>query len=339
MHKERLTWIDAAKGMGIFLVFLGHTTIPNNIFWYIFSFHMPLFFFLSGYLYRANKHASWVEFLKSKSKKLLVPYIIFFVILLVYWVLIGRTIGDTQNLSVKISQIFYEFTYATAYLKTPFAPLWFLITLFWVEIMFFFLQKNITKKLWLFISLLVISILGYLYSIKFSVRPPWGLDIAFVAVLLYGLGYFARTLKIKLSNLSKFFLLLLVPVLIFIGWEIAFANNRVDMMSNHYGNFCLFLGGAIVSISAIIVLAKVWPARIWQYLGKNSLYLFALQFAALDIGKVLIRFFWPNLNSWTFGGKNIVLGLGLSVFAIGFLILILEIYNLVKNVLWNKSLK
>lgn len=332
MQTNRLTWIDAAKGIGIFLVFLGHTTIPGNIFWYIFSFHMPLFFFLSGYLYNAQKHIGWKELLQSKFKKLIIPYFLFFAILFVYWLIIGRAIGDVQNLNVPISRILFEFSYASAYLKTPFAPLWFLFTLFWVEIMFFALQKNITKKLWLFIILLVIAVLGYVYSTNASVRPPWGLDIAFVAVLLYGLGYFFRQYKLHFSSIMKYVSILIVPILIFVGWQIASKNSRIDMMSNEYGVFYLFLAGAMAGIGAMIILAKIWPARLLQYLGKNSLFLFVFQFAALDIGKTLIKYFWPQFDLAAYGAKNIAIGLGLSIFAIGFLILILETYNLIKKI-------
>lgn len=331
MQTERLTWVDAAKGIGIFLVFLGHTALPYPLFIYLFSFHMPLFFFLSGYLYRPGKHNSWWDFLKSKFKKLIIPYALFFAILFIYWILIGRAIGDIQNLNVKISTIFYEFFYASAYLKTPFAPLWFLLTLFWVELIFFFLQNNITKKFWLFLSLILISLIGYFYGLKMNVRPPWGLDIALVAVLLYGLGHFAKAFKVQLSHISKFLLILVVPILVLIGWRLALVNGQVDMMANYYGTSYLFLPAALVGIGATVILAKIWPNRLFQYLGRNSLFLFAFQFAALDIGKTLTRFFWPNLNLAVFGGQNIILGLGLTIFALGLLALILEIYNLLKK--------
>ena len=58
MNTKRLDWIDIAKGIGIILVVLGHTLVPQvretgfaGFLWiFIYNFHMPLFFFLSGYL-------------------------------------------------------------------------------------------------------------------------------------------------------------------------------------------------------------------------------------------------------------------------------------------------
>ena len=54
-HKGRIDWIDSAKGIGIILMLLGHVSaMPKYFIILIFSFHMPLFFFLSGYLYKSQ---------------------------------------------------------------------------------------------------------------------------------------------------------------------------------------------------------------------------------------------------------------------------------------------
>ena len=55
--ENRILWVDAARGIGMMLVVLGHaisdTTMDNpllsRLFYFIYSFHMPLFFFISGY--------------------------------------------------------------------------------------------------------------------------------------------------------------------------------------------------------------------------------------------------------------------------------------------------
>ena len=68
---ERYTWIDCIKGIGIFLVVLGHIYKDNYIGLWIYSFHMPLFFMLSGYLMYA-KSVDWkcggASYLTRKSK-------------------------------------------------------------------------------------------------------------------------------------------------------------------------------------------------------------------------------------------------------------------------------
>ena len=53
--KTRIEWIDFAKGLTILLVVVGHTISNGLIRGSIFSFHMPLFFFLSGITLKAYR--------------------------------------------------------------------------------------------------------------------------------------------------------------------------------------------------------------------------------------------------------------------------------------------
>ena len=88
---NRLKHLDIARGICIFFVVLGHAIIPsirnNNkileyIYKYIYSFHMPVFFIISGIIFENNvyKYDSKLQFFKKKAKLLLVPYLTFSVI-------------------------------------------------------------------------------------------------------------------------------------------------------------------------------------------------------------------------------------------------------------------
>lgn len=61
---KRLDWVDIAKGIAIVLMILGHSSLPNTIQNWIYSFHMPFFFFISGVLTKGSVRCS-----KSDSKK------------------------------------------------------------------------------------------------------------------------------------------------------------------------------------------------------------------------------------------------------------------------------
>jgi len=72
--KKRIEWIDIARGIAIIAVVVGHTLGPYNgkfIGSWIFAFHMPIFFILSGYLYKQRSVGR--EFLNG-IKNLLIPY-------------------------------------------------------------------------------------------------------------------------------------------------------------------------------------------------------------------------------------------------------------------------
>ncbi len=79
---KRLTAIDIAKAIGIILVVIGHYHPDNGPGWYefinslIYSFHMPLFMFASGYVYIATKRSeeNYGTFIYKKIKRLMIPY-------------------------------------------------------------------------------------------------------------------------------------------------------------------------------------------------------------------------------------------------------------------------
>ncbi|HON53348.1 MAG TPA: acyltransferase family protein [Bacteroidales bacterium] len=70
---QRINWIDYAKVIGIYLVVLGHLPIPEQGSVYIYSFHMPLFFFISGFLSKTN-NITFRQFILKKIRTLIIPY-------------------------------------------------------------------------------------------------------------------------------------------------------------------------------------------------------------------------------------------------------------------------
>lgn len=88
--KNRIHWIDYAKGIGIFLVVLGHVcrglvdsellnaSSPTVKFvdQWIYAFHMPLFFFLSGLLIHSAASKPWQFFLVDKVRTIVYPYLL-----------------------------------------------------------------------------------------------------------------------------------------------------------------------------------------------------------------------------------------------------------------------
>ena len=65
--------VDTLKGIGITLMIVGHTYGPNNVIWsLIFSFHMPLFFIVSGSFF---KDRSIEDTIRKITRQLLIQYI------------------------------------------------------------------------------------------------------------------------------------------------------------------------------------------------------------------------------------------------------------------------
>lgn len=137
---NRILWIDIAKTLGIFLVVLGHFNLDNkDVAGYIFMFHMPLFFFISGYLMSATRldiNTSGIKtFLTGKVRRLVIPYYLFqavgLMLLLTRLLIGGGDLGEinwpdflTGSLLAMPNQMFNT-------------PAWFLISLFLCNILLY----------------------------------------------------------------------------------------------------------------------------------------------------------------------------------------------------------
>ena len=125
LPKSRQPWIDAAKGIGVLLVIIGHllySSTLDSLNQAIYSFHTPLFFVLSGYV--DHRRTNRKDYYKRKTRRLVIPYVIFAAMSLQ---LIHRQylLGDTIDRIVK--DIFY-YDGRIAFNS----PLWFIAVLFQV---------------------------------------------------------------------------------------------------------------------------------------------------------------------------------------------------------------
>ena len=89
MKKNRMTYLDMAKGIGILFMIVGHTI---SLGWQkdlIYSFHMPLFFVCSGMtMVLSNNWLEWREAAKKSAKRLLLPALVLFMVMTVWTYLV-----------------------------------------------------------------------------------------------------------------------------------------------------------------------------------------------------------------------------------------------------------
>ena len=89
---NRIDYLDIAKGIGIILVYIGHCSIDHNgaLFRAIYSFHMPLFFMISGLLYGYKRNIGIHKTILGKIISLLMPYFMFSIIYGLFYLMIGN---------------------------------------------------------------------------------------------------------------------------------------------------------------------------------------------------------------------------------------------------------
>lgn len=144
MSSNRLDAIDVAKGIGIILVVFAHINYTKDLLVLIYSFHMPLFFFISGMLFKKDKYPSFPAFFKRRFKTLLIPYAIYAIasVAILYASehayaplhLFDVSAGEYAGYLWQIIVSNWSGTHINA-------PLWFIPCLLLVETMYFFVSK------------------------------------------------------------------------------------------------------------------------------------------------------------------------------------------------------
>ncbi|MDR5797391.1 acyltransferase family protein [Caballeronia sp. LZ008] len=292
--------IDAARGIGIVLVVLGHAIgLPEWLFRVIYSCHMPLFFFLSGYLFNGKR--SPLEVMRRNSRRLLMPYAVAAAIAIFPSILFGNT--------TSLSQFFVQLG-GTAYsiprsnLTFYCTPLWFLTCLFCTEAMYAALTRYARHVVHVVIAAsLVVGCTLMAFVKGFS---PWNIKIAFVALFYFHLGFVAAESKMLDGRRFPAWTLPLCAL----GWIIASLWNpkAANLAGETIGNPALFLLASICGIWALARLARLTAtSRALSFLGKNTLPIFAFNYPLNLFAQWL---FAPTTPWFVFAASEMALAVG-----------------------------
>ncbi len=276
-NTKRIDWIDTLRGLAMFFVIWGHSIINKNGFFrkYIYSFHMPLFFIISGLTFNESDKLPFKEFIKKRIKSLIIPYLIINIVCCIPMVIFSK-IGVIKSFDLieNIVGIFYG---SSDVIHMPSGPSWFLLTLFITEIIFYFLKKNSKSDFNLLFYSLVIALISYANSLsKYQVLMPFHLDAALMGVLFYYIGY------IFIKNIKKFDFIFNSKIRMFtygaifglIGFVGSYLNRRVSMNANHYGSITLFLLACLLTSFALLLFVKLFLKKsfIFKNIGKNTIF-------------------------------------------------------------------
>lgn len=277
MGKTIFNEFNILKGIGIFLVILGHVGgVSENISNVIFSFHMPLFFFVSGFFF---KETTLKAFLFKKGKRILIPYIAFsFLSFLMYYI---PNYNDSKF-------NFFDFFYGTFlgisdgfYLSWNIV-LWFLPALFLLNLIYLLLEK--IKKKFLIIVLFIVGI--YFRNDETKILP-----FHLISVLLsLPFFVFGNYLKHYYFTLNKYCKDWMFIVLLILGIFMVSLNTlKPDLRVNLIGNVFVFYLASFILITATLLLSRlINKNKILEWLGNNSLLIMCLHLKFLFIAKFVL---------------------------------------------------
>lgn len=275
--KSRIEWLDYFRSFGIILMIMGHIDFGLEFNHFIHAFHMPMFFFASGYCFKhkAKDQLSFPAYIKRKAESLLLPYIVFG--LLHYIVYAVENI--INNKPVALYHLVNLFTYNTGGLAIC-GALWFLTALFFADVFFFVIERNIHSKFAIIITVVLISLFGSIAKKYLSVRLPLALGASFVGIGFMYLGYIFRQNANK--NIFAYLLNLKPLPLIAVSVLCAFLiiiNGNVNMREGYYSNIFLFWVNAMLAIIVGINVSKIFcpllsetfAGNIFKKIGKDSI--------------------------------------------------------------------
>lgn len=294
---SRVNWIDILRGLSMFLVVWGHA-FPSNkgiIRKYIYSFHMPIFYFISGLTCSKDLDLDFKSFIKKKTKSLLIPYIIINLIcLLIIYILSLFGIGELAPILEYIGGIFYS---NTEVLIAPSGPTWFITNLILVEVLFYGLNKISKNDKDLFIMTTICGLIGYVNSLSPNkIHNVWHLETAFIGVVFYFIGYIFIKHKNKFDNFfkKKSYMFSTGFILGVIGLVSCLVNRRVSLHANLYGSITLFFISSLSTIFALICFVRLFlnKSYLFKNIGKYSLFYLGYH----NILIMLYREFFPNID-------------------------------------------
>lgn len=250
---QRLAYIDNLRGILMLLVIIGHsiqfydTDFDHNIiFRYIYSFHMPLFMCISGFVCYHQKDS--LDTIKKRFRQLIIPFITWSVILY------GINIGNAQ---------IYD------YFLHPDRSLWFLWALFFITVIFIACKKlsqRTSIKLEYIITICSIVMLGAIAKFKINILGGQFIGWYFI---FYSIGYFVKKYNIiesELFNKAKWISLILFTITAYFWMR---KEAPLFMHSNNaIYNYAYKLIVASISFCAFLPLAKAYINKKMSFISK-----------------------------------------------------------------------
>ncbi|MCI7309291.1 MAG: acyltransferase family protein [Prevotella sp.] len=325
MTSHRILWLDYARFFAILLVVVAHTPLYTPLVNIIYCFHVPLFFFISGSLFSFQRHPSFRGFALRRASQLLVPYLWMNLLTYAFWLLIGRKMGA----GIEEDVAWYEPLKHALLVNGPEmihnVPLWFLPCLFLTEMIFYVVCHRSEQRKWLAVGGFVV--VGGAVSHFLSGSLPFSLGTALVAAAFYATGYYMRKQTMQLQ--PRWWGMLGAG---FVVVTVGLFNGRINMHTNYYHHYLLFLVGAVAGIYGMLGLAKTLsslqlPIKWMLVLSHRTIYICGFHLLVFAFLKgimayvfqlppdILQQTVWPNLlfstiatavflMKWPFGNRR-----------------------------------
>lgn len=286
IHKEdhmkkngRMEVIDIAKGLGILFVVWSHAKGPFKD--YMYQFHMPLFFLISGFLF--NSKNTPAQFFVKKIKSLYIPFVFWNLCSLL--ITTGLHIQEYSDIHLlkKIFKILFTLDKDGKFMGAT----WFLGALFLVSVIYkmidYYMPPVQGKSIFLVVLFGCVAVTG------FSINFPYLLSRTLVLSLYFAIGRAVREYKEGLCQYNSGIIVCFSAIL----FAVIGHYNTINMANNTYTYPFLFAIGAllasyvVVYFSGILQKRTVWIKKALIVMGENSISIVIWQFVIFWIVEAL----------------------------------------------------
>ncbi len=284
MDKKRNDVWDIAKGLGILFVVAGHG-FSGGISQFVNLFHIPLFFYLSGLVFRFQDKSmkSAITFIYKRMKSLWLPSVLygcFYVMLHNAFVAVGIYALDKYS----IKQFFVALAKNICFLKTePLeSAMWFLTAIFiggcllygvlWISSFFKRKLQNIIEV----ILVILFFSMGCFFFYK-QISLPGNADNACSLLPFMYAGYRMKKIEYRRHYLAVPCVAIMTGILFFTGETLRMSRNEIVNPG-----FLLVAGfsGVLLTLELADHLKKWKVGKVFSYLGRNTIPILCLHLLA-----------------------------------------------------------
>ncbi len=284
--KNRKQYLDIAKGIGIILVVIGHCPqVYNPLKQWIYAFHMPLFFIISGMVWNRESHEKrgffTRKFVVDKLKRLIIPCYIWGVLYMMLDTVMNRSFSP-----MKIAYLIYGSQSGFSHAGSL-TSLWFLPCMFIAVCLFEIVQQKLRKlekrSILLFIICVMCAMAG-LFLPRISGGYPWSIDVSFLALAFMMWGHLGRECIERIGERKVLAVLCAIACLgiLTATFGLNLRNisiNNADMAGRYFGNPMLYLFDAITGSLFILLVSELISGQLGKglvELGKRTIPIFII---------------------------------------------------------------
>lgn len=288
---KRIEWLDFAKGLSIFIVVVGHALrgiYTHNLYScydkyliivadIMFLIAMPVFFALSGYLFKKiNSWKNYIFFIEKKAISLIIPYLTFSIIYVAL-----QHVGEARELQswAKLLNIWYQ----------PISYLWFLYALFLIFVIVgLFSVWNISVNIQAIIYF-IICLITQLINV-----PSW-LNFPLTWLFFFYIGVLCKEYNLFILK-KKFAIVYLVLSICVLLIDFKFVGINADYNFPHLWNF---IPKILMTLVAIMFFANFPHNIFFKYFekyGRNSLIIYLVHVPVISaVRTIVIHICIPNI--------------------------------------------